>query len=75
VVEVTTIQVTKPVLASLKEVRQYPRQSYNELIVVLVKLFKTVRKANQYDRFLHEVQRSKMTELWGNKEDEAWESA
>ena len=37
---------------SLKEVRQYPRQPYNELITVLIALFKKVKTGNQYDEFL-----------------------
>jgi len=27
-----------------------------------------------YGWFLHKIQQLKMKELWGNKEDEAWES-
>jgi len=27
----------------------------------------------QYDKFLEEIQKPKMKELWDNKEDEAWE--
>ena len=30
---------------------------------------------NPYADFLHEIQREKMKELWGGKEDEAWENA
>ena len=29
----------------------------------------------QADKFLHEIQKPKMKEVWGNKEDEAWENA
>lgn len=39
----------------------------------MIKVFKTVKKANQYDEFLHKIQQAKMNELWNNKEDEAWE--
>ncbi len=60
---------------SLKEVRQYPRQPYNELITVLIALFKKVKTGNQYDEFLHKIQQPKMKDLWDNKEDEAWENA
>ncbi len=71
---VTTIQVDKSVLESLQSIKQYPRQPYNELIFFLVKLFKTVKKSNQYDEFLHKIQQPKMKELWNNKEDEVWDS-
>lgn len=28
---------------------------------------------NQFDKFLFKIQKSKLKELWDNKEDEAWE--
>ena len=71
----TTIQVNKSVLNSLKEVRQYPRQTYEELIINLIEMFKKLKMKNQYDEFLHKIQQHKMKELWDNKEDEAWENA
>ncbi len=72
---VTTIQLDKNVVQSLKGVKQYPRQTYNELISHLIDFFKQVKKHNQYDEFLHKVQQPKMKELWDNEEDEAWEDA
>lgn len=33
-----------------------------------------LKKRNQYDEFLHEVQQPKMQELWDNAEDEAWKN-
>jgi len=71
----TTIQLDKSLVDSLKEVREYPRQTYNELIKQMIKLFKSVKKNNQYDEFIHKIQQQKMKELWDNKEDEAWENA
>ena len=71
---VTTIQLSKSLVNSLKEVREYPRQTYNELIDHMVHVFKVVKKKNQYDEFLHKIQQSKMKELWDNKEDEDWEN-
>jgi len=72
---ITTIQLDKSLVKSLKEVREYPRQTYNELIKNMVHIFKNVRKMNQYDEFLHKIQQAKMKELWDNKEDGAWENA
>lgn len=72
---VTTIQLDKSILESLKRAREYPRQTYNELIKHMIQVFKNVRKRNQYDEFLHKIQRAKMKELWDNKEDEFWENA
>ncbi len=53
----TTIQVDKSLANSLKGVREYPRQPYNELI----------KKMNQYDEFLHKIQHTKMKELWDSQ--------
>jgi len=71
----TTIQLDKSIVNSLKESREYPRQTYNELIKNMVKVFRNVKKRNQYDEFLHKIQQTKMKELWDNEEDEAWENA
>ena len=71
----TTVQLDKSLVNSLKEAREYPRQTYNELIKHMAEVFKTIKKKNQYDEFLHKIQQAKMKELWGNKEDEAWENA
>ena len=72
---VTTIQLDKSLVNSLKQVREYPRQTYNELIKNMVQVFGDIKKKNQYDEFLHKIQKTKMKELWDNKEDEAWENA
>ncbi|MCK5026400.1 MAG: hypothetical protein KAS15_07410 [Nanoarchaeota archaeon] len=73
--DITTIQLDKSLVKSLKEVREYPRQTYNELIKNMVEAFRAIKKRNQYDEFLHKIQQAKMKELWDNKEDEAWENA
>ncbi len=73
--EVTTVQLEKSVVEALKEIREYPRQTYNELLLHIIDIFKTVKKKNQYDEFLHKIQQPKMKELWDNKSDEAWENA
>ena len=70
----TTIQLEKEVVKALKDIKEYPRQTYNELIMHLIKLSKNVKMKNQYDEFLHKAQQEKMKELWDNKEDEAWEN-
>jgi len=74
--DVTTIQIEKKVVNGLKEVKQYPRQTYSELLQEMTIVFKNCKaKENQYDEFLHKIQQNKMKELWDNKEDEAWEKA
>ena len=73
--EVTTIQLDKALVGRLKEFKEYPRQTYNELIERMIDVFGDVKRQNQYDEFLHKIQQQKMKELWDNKEDEAWENA
>jgi len=72
---VTTIQLDKSLVNSLKEIKEYPRQTYNELISRMIEIFKSIKKKNQYDEFLHKIQQQKMKELWNNRDDEAWENA
>jgi hypothetical protein len=70
----TTIQLDKSVVKSLQEAKEYPRQTYNEIIIKAITVFKRMKSMNQYDEFLHKIQQPKMKELWDNKEDEAWEN-
>lgn len=72
---VTTIQLDKSIVNSLKELREYPRQTYGELIKCMIHIFRNIKKKNQYDEFLHKIQQAKMKELWDNKSDEDWENA
>jgi hypothetical protein len=71
----TTIQLEKELVAKLQKAREYPRQTYNELIDKMLVIFESAKKRNQYDEFLHKIQQAKMKELWDNKEDEEWENA
>ncbi|MAG16277.1 hypothetical protein CMO88_04405 [Candidatus Woesearchaeota archaeon] len=73
--EVSTIQLEKKVIKELKKTKEYPRQTYNELLTRMCDVFVKVKNKNQYDEFLHKIQQPKMKELWDNKEDEAWEHA
>ncbi len=71
----STIMLDKKVIEKLKEAKEYPRQTYNDLLNKMVILFIAMKnqKESQYDRFLHEIQKKKMKELWDNEYDEAWE--
>ncbi|MFH1977740.1 MAG: hypothetical protein ABIJ92_00240 [Candidatus Aenigmatarchaeota archaeon] len=71
----TTIQLEKTVVKGLKEAKEYPEQTYNALIQRMIEIFKQVKDRDQYDKFLHHIQKQKMKELWDNKEDEEWEHA
>ena len=72
---VSTIQLDKRVIEQLKKAKEYPRQTYGELLDKMSKIFIVLKQRNQYDEFLHKIQQPKMKELWDNKEDEAWENA
>ncbi len=68
----TTLQLTQEVLGLLKQSKEYPRQTYNELLQKMVQVFHAVKERNQYDEFLHKIQQPKMKELWDNPADEEW---
>ena len=73
--EATTIQLNKSVVKELKNIKRYPRETYNETISGLIKLAKESKKRTQYDEFLHRIQQAKMKELWDNPEDDSWQDA
>ena len=66
----STILLKKEIIDMLKKTREHPRQTYNELIEKMIKIFMKLKERNQYDEFLHKIQQPKMKELWNNKEDE-----
>ena len=68
--EQSTILIEKRVIALLKKAREYPRQTYNELLEKVLKTYLKIKERDQYDKFLHEVQKPKMKELWDNEYDE-----
>ncbi len=70
----TTIQLDKEILESLKNSKEYPRQTYSELLKKMIQVFTSIKKKNQYDEFLHKIQQPLMKELWDNQEDEVWEN-
>ena len=73
--EESTILLDKKVIEKLKEVKEYPRQTYNEITEKMTMLFIALKnkKSANYDRFLYEIQKTKMKELWDNEYDEIWE--
>lgn len=72
--EQSTIILDKKVIELLKLAKDSPRQTYNELLERMAKIFIKLKERNQYDEFLHKIQQPKMKELWDNKEDEYWEN-
>jgi len=72
--EQSTVLLDKKTIELLKEAKENPRQTYNELLRKMARLMIQLKARNQYDEFLHKIQQPKMKELWDNKEDEFWEN-
>ena len=70
----TTIQIDSELLEKMKKMKEYPRQTYSELIEKMIKYYENIKKHNQYDEFLHKIQQEKMRELWDNEADEDWDN-
>ena len=69
----TTIQLKKDLVLKLKKIKMYPRETYEETIERMIKNETKNATIDQYDKFLNEVQKQKMKDLWDNEEDEAWD--
>lgn len=70
--EITTIQLKKSVVKALKEVKKYPRETYNETIL---RLIREAREAEDLGIFVQKAQQSKMKELWEEGDYSGWENA
>ncbi|MGC8537716.1 MAG: hypothetical protein ACP5MZ_01885 [Candidatus Micrarchaeia archaeon] len=70
--DVTTIQLNKSIVKALKRIKKYPRETYGEVIINLIK---TAGNMTEYDEFLHKSQQAKMRELWEKGDYKEWESA
>lgn len=71
--EQSTILLDKRVIELLKKAKEHSRETYNEIIEKMALVFINSKKKDQYDKFLHEIQKEKMKEIWDNKYDEIWE--
>ncbi|MCL5252738.1 MAG: hypothetical protein M1351_01410 [Candidatus Thermoplasmatota archaeon] len=69
---ITTIQLKKSVVRALKEIKKYPRETYNETILGLIAV---ARERNEFDLFVQKAQEYKMKELWGEGDYSGWEHA
>lgn len=73
--EESTILLDKEIINMLKSAKENPRETYNEVLKRIITLYIELKKRDQYDKFLHEIQKPKMKEVWDNKKDEVWENA
>ena len=70
--DVTTIQLDKSVVEALKRVKRYPRETYNEAILNLIR---NEEETREFGVFLQKAQEAKMKELWEEGDYSGWERA
>ena len=66
------IQSEKYLKNAEKNKKIIDRETYNEIIERMAITFISSKKKDQYDKFLHEIQKEKIKEIWDNKYDEIW---
>ena len=70
--ETTTIQLKKSVVKALKDIRKYPRETYNETVMNLIR---DARDIGEFGSFVQKAQEIKMKELCGEGDYSGWEHA
>ncbi len=70
--EITTIQLKKSVVQALKSIKKYPRETYNETIL---RLIKEEKETEDLGLFVQKSQQAKMKELWEEGDYSGWENA
>lgn len=62
-------------MEELKKLKEYPGETYNELIQRLIQLAISAKIRNKCEEDIYKLQHAKMRELWNNEYDEEWEDA
>lgn len=70
--EITTIQIERSVLNELKRVKRYPRETYSETILNLIK---NAEDAKELGTFIQKAQEERMKKLWEEGDYSGWERA
>ena len=70
--EIITIKLKKSVVKALKDIRRYPRETYNEIVKNLIGDARDIR---EFDIFVQKAQAIKMKELWEEGDYSGWEHA
>ncbi|MCL5989226.1 MAG: hypothetical protein M1166_02710 [Candidatus Thermoplasmatota archaeon] len=70
--EVTTIQLERSVVDALKRIKRYPRETYSETILNLIKNSDETRELGI---FVQKAQEERMKQLWGEGDYSGWEHA
>lgn len=69
----TTIILDKGLVKELKKAKEYPRQTYKELLMKMLSTFKSFKSATSSGSGAQTIQDIKMKELWGGIEDDIWD--
>ena len=70
--EVTTIQLERSVVDALKRIKRYPRETYSETILNLIK---NADETRELGIFVQKAQDERMKQLWGEGDYSGWEHA
>jgi hypothetical protein len=70
--EVTTIQLERSVVDALKRIKRYPRETYSETILNLIK---NADETRELGIFVQKAQEERMKQLWGEGDYSGWEHA
>jgi predicted CopG family antitoxin len=70
--EITTIQIERSVLNELKRVKRYPRETYSETILNLIKILEDTK---EFGAFVQKAQEERMKKLWEEGDYSGWEHA
>ncbi len=70
--EIIAIKLKKSVVKALKDIRKYPRETYNETVMNLIR---DARDRSEFDSFVQKAQEIKMKELWEEGDYSGWEHA
>jgi predicted CopG family antitoxin len=70
--EITTIQIKRSVLNELKRVKRYPRETYSETILNLIK---NAEETKEFGIFVQKAQEERMKKLWEEGNYSGWEHA
>ena len=69
----TTILIDKTLVRDIKKAKDYPRQTYKEILRKMLAVYSLFKDIQVDTANIHSLQKSKMTEIWDSKEDDIWD--
>ncbi len=69
----STILIEKKLIKDIQKAKDYPRQTYNEILRKMLDLYILFKGVQVDTANIHSLQKSKMSQLWNSKEDEVWD--